>query len=279
MLKRWLSLPRRGGGVDRDGVPAPMTDRPVALSLVVPTYNEALRLPGTLERMRPLLDAAGELYEVIVVDDGSTDGTVEAARRLTADWPELDVVRLPVNAGKGAAVREGMLGARGAHRAFSDADLSTPLEELSGLRAHLRGDCQVAIASRGLPDADIQVRQPKRRELMGRTYNVLLRLLVLPDIRDFQCGLKVFTATAAEACFRPLRTMRFGFDAELLVRARRQGREIAEIPVRWRRVEASRVSARSDAARMLYDLLRLRFARPEADEVVTVPKPTIASEP
>jgi dolichyl-phosphate beta-glucosyltransferase len=256
-----------------------MTDRPVALSLVVPAYNEALRLPGTLERMRPLLDAAGEPYEVIVVDDGSTDATAEAARRFSAGWPELDVVRLAVNAGKGAAVREGMLRARGAHRAFSDADLSTPLEELAGLRERLGGDCQVVIASRGLPDADIQIRQPKRRELMGRSYNLLLRLLVLPDIHDSQCGLKVFTATAALTCFTPLRTMRFGFDAEVLVRARRQGWSIAEVPVQWRHVEASRVSAGSDAARMLYDLVRLRFARHETEQLVPVPQTTIASEP
>jgi dolichyl-phosphate beta-glucosyltransferase len=256
-----------------------MTDRPVALSLVVPAFNEALRLPGTLERMRPLLEAAGEPYEVIVVDDGSTDGTAEAARRHTADWPELEVVRLPVNAGKGAAVREGMLRARGAHRAFSDADLSTPLEELAGLRARLGGDCHVVIASRGLPEADIQVRQPKQRELMGRTYNLLLRLLVLSDIHDSQCGLKVFTATAALTCFTPLRTMRFGFDAEVLVRARRQGWTIAEIPVQWRHVEASRVSAGSDAARMLYDLVRLRFARRDAEELVPVPQTTMVSEP
>jgi dolichyl-phosphate beta-glucosyltransferase len=262
-----------------------MSDRPLGLSLVVPAYNEALRLPGTLARMRPLLDAAGEPYEVIVVDDGSTDGTAEAARRQCAGWPELEVVRLAVNAGKGAAVREGMLRARGAHRAFSDADLSTPLEELAVLRARLGGDCHVAIASRGLPEADIQVRQPKRRELMGRTYNLLLRLLVLPDIRDSQCGLKAFTATAAVTCFGPLRTLRFGFDAEVLVRARRQGWQIAEVPVRWQHVEASRVSPGSDAARMLYDLLRLRFARQQPEAAVTVPEDavtvaqTMASEP
>jgi dolichyl-phosphate beta-glucosyltransferase len=258
-------------------MPAAMTDRPVALSLVVPAYNEALRLPGTLERMRPLLDAAGEPYEVIVVDDGSTDGTAEAARRHTAAWPELDVVRLPVNAGKGAAVREGMLRARGAHRAFSDADLSTPLEELEGLRERLGGDCHVVIASRGLPDADIQVHQPKRRELMGRTYNVLLRLLVLPDIHDSQCGLKVFTATAARTCFTPLRTMRFGFDAEVLVRARQQGWAVAEVPVQWRHVEASRVSAGSDAARMLYDLLRLRLAHDDGEALAPAVEPTAVS--
>jgi dolichyl-phosphate beta-glucosyltransferase len=256
-----------------------MTERPVALSLVVPAYNEVLRLPGTLERMRPQLDAAGEPYELIVVDDGSTDGTADAARRHAAGWPELEVVQLPANAGKGAAVREGMLRARGDHRAFSDADLSTPLEELGALRARLLGDCHVAIASRGLPDADIQVRQPRRREFMGRTYNRLLRLLVLPDVHDSQCGLKVFTATAALTCFTPLRTMRFGFDAEVLVRARRQGWTIAEVPVQWRHVEASRVSAGSDAARMLLDLLRLRFSREEAEVIAPAPRTTMASRP
>jgi dolichyl-phosphate beta-glucosyltransferase len=254
-----------------------MTDGPVALSLVVPAYNEGLRLPGTLKRMRPLLDAAGEPYEVIVVDDGSTDGTAEAALRHVPGWPELEVVSLSVNAGKGAAVREGMLRARGAYRAFSDADLSTPLEELAALRARLGGDCHVAIASRGLPDSDLQVHQPKRRELMGRMYNVLLRLLVLPDIHDSQCGLKVFTATAARTCFTPLRTMRFGFDAEVLVRARRQGWRIAEVPVQWRHVEASRVSAGGDAARMLYDLLRLRFGRHDGETLAPAVETTLVS--
>jgi dolichyl-phosphate beta-glucosyltransferase len=117
----------------------------------------------------------------------------------------------------------------------------------------------VAIASRGLPKSNIEVHQPGPRELAGRTYNVLLRLLVLPGIRDSQCGLKVFTATAAVTCFSPLRTTRFGFDAEVLLRARRHGWSIAEVPVRWRHVEASRVSAGRDAARMLFDLVLLRL--------------------
>jgi dolichyl-phosphate beta-glucosyltransferase len=235
-----------------------------ALSVVVPAYNEVLRLPATLAALRAHLEAAGEDYEVIVVDDGSDDGTADAADRHVAGWPRLAVVRLPANAGKGAAVREGMLRARGEHRAFSDADLSTPLEELGRLRARLGGDCHVAIASRGLPDADIQVHQPAARELMGKVYNRLLRLLVLPGILDSQCGLKVFTAQAAVACFEPLRTERFGFDAEVLVRARRQGWSIAEVPVRWRHVEASRVSPGRDAMWMLIDLIRLRLAREDA---------------
>lgn len=227
------------------------------LSLVVPSYNEAERLPPSLARMREHLDASGEEYEVIVVDDGSSDGTAATAEHAAETWPQLRVLRLERNQGKGAATRAGMLAARGEHRAFSDADLSTPLEELARLRFHLEGDCQVAIASRA-GDAQIEVHQALRRELMGKTYNRLLQLLVLPGIRDSQCGFKVFTAAAAEACFGPLKTLRFGFDAEVLLRARRHGWGIAEVPVRWRHVEASRVHPLRDASRMLLDLVLLR---------------------
>jgi dolichyl-phosphate beta-glucosyltransferase len=211
--------------------------------------------------MRSYLDGAGESYEVIVVDDGSDDDTEGSVRASAADWPQLELLRLPVNEGKGAAVRAGMLRAQGAIRAFSDADLSTPIEELPRLRAALDGACQVAIASRDLPNSNIEVHQPAWREFMGRSYNRALRVLVLPGIRDTQCGFKVFTAEAAETCFAPLRTFRFGFDAEVLLRARRRGWTIAEVPVRWRHVEESRVGGIRDASRMLFDLLRLRFGR------------------
>lgn len=233
----------------------------VSLSLVVPAYNEARRLPLTLERMRRYLDDSGEDYEVIVVDDGSHDGTATMAEGVAEGWPELAVLRLPANMGKGAAVREGMLRARGVHRAFSDADLSTPIEELPRLRAQMNATYQVAIASRDAPGSHIEVHQPAWRELMGRCYNRLLRLLVLPGIQDTQCGFKVFTDAAAIACFTPLETLGFGFDAEVLLRARRQGWSIAEVPVRWRHVEESRVGSVRASTRMLYDLLRLRFPR------------------
>jgi dolichyl-phosphate beta-glucosyltransferase len=231
------------------------------LSVVVPAYDESGRLPGSLQRMRAYLDAAGEEYEVIVVDDGSSDATYALSTALAAEWPELQVRRFERNRGKGAAVREGMLNARGEHRLFSDADLSTPLDELPKLRAALQGDTHIAIASRGLAESQIVVRQQKRRELMGRTYNRLLQLLVLPGIHDSQCGFKVFTAQAAVACFEPLRTERFGFDAEVLLRARSFGWRIAEVPVRWQHVEASRVNSVRDASRMLYDLVLLRLRR------------------
>jgi dolichyl-phosphate beta-glucosyltransferase len=231
------------------------------LSIVVPAYNESSRLPGSLRRIRAHFDAAREEYEVIVVDDGSGDETYATAAEQAAGWPQLTVLRFERNRGKGAAVREGMLRARGEHRLFTDADLSTPLDELPRLRALLRGDTQVAIGSRGLAESQIEVHQARRRELMGRTYNKLLRLLVLRGIHDSQCGFKVFTAEAAVACFEPLRTMRFGFDAEVLLRAQALGWRIAEVPVRWRHVEASRVNSVRDSSRMLWDLLRLRLRR------------------
>ena len=233
----------------------------VDLSMVIPAYNEALRLPPTLARLRDYLDAGPDSYEVLVVDDGSDDDTVGVARGVASEWPQLEVLTLPHNQGKGAAVREGMLHARGALRAFSDADLSTPIEELPRLRSRLGGACHVAIASRDAPGSDIQVHQPRWREFMGRTYNRILRLLVLPGIRDTQCGFKLFTSEAAEACFAPLDTFRFGFDAEVLVRAHRRGWEIAEVPVQWRHVEESRVGGIGDALRMLYDLVLLRFRK------------------
>ena len=233
----------------------------VDLSMVIPAYNEARRLPPTLARLRDYLDAGPDSYEVLVVDDGSDDDTVAVARGVASEWPQLEVLTLPHNQGKGAAVRKGMLHARGALRAFSDADLSTPIEELPRLRSHLGGACHVAIASRDAPGSDIQVHQPRWREFMGRTYNRILRLLVLPGIRDTQCGFKLFTSEAAEACFAPLDTFRFGFDAEVLVRAHRRGWEIAEVPVQWRHVEESRVGGIGDALRMLYDLVLLRFRK------------------
>jgi len=231
------------------------------LSLIIPAFDEEGRLPGTLTRVREYLESAGEEYEVIVVDDGSGDDTAAVAEARAASWPQLSVLRLGANAGKGAAVRRGMLAATGSHRAFSDADLSTPMEELPRLRARLGGRCHVAIGSRAVAEARIEVHQPGHREFMGRAYNRVLRLVALPGISDTQCGFKVFTDVAATTCFGQLDARRFGFDAEVLLCARRQGWEIAEVPVRWSHVEASRVRSIRDSSHMLLDLARLRLKR------------------
>ena len=229
------------------------------LSVVVPAYNESARLPATLVRLRDYLDAAGEPYQVIVVDDGSSDGTADTAEATASAWPQMCVLRLPRNMGKGAAVRAGMLAATGEHRLFTDADLSAPIEELPKLRARLSPSCQVVIGSRAVAGSVIEEHQPGRRETMGRVYNRLLQFVALRGLHDTQCGFKLFTAAAAEACFRPLRTMRFGFDAEVLLRARKLNLGIAEVPVRWGHREDSRVSAMRDSLRTLYELMVLRF--------------------
>jgi dolichyl-phosphate beta-glucosyltransferase len=233
------------------------------LSVVVPAYNEASRLPATLVRLRDYLDASAEPYQVIVIDDGSADSTADVAEASAKTWPQLCLIRLPQNRGKGAAVRAGMLAASGDLRLFTDADLSAPIEELPKLRERIGPTCQVAIGSRAVAGALIDEHQPGPREMMGRTYNKLLQLVALRGLRDTQCGFKLFTADAAVACFGPLRTLRFGFDAEVLLRARRLGLGIAEVPVRWGHREDSRVSALRDSLRTLYELVVLRVkARP-----------------
>jgi dolichyl-phosphate beta-glucosyltransferase len=223
------------------------------LSVVVPAYNEATRLPRTIERVERFLD--GRSYEIVVVDDGSTDGTVEAAR--AAARRELVVLRNEGNRGKGYAVRRGMLAARAPRRLMSDADLSTPIEELGRLEPCLDAGHDVAIGSRALAGSRIEVRQPWYRENMGRVFNVCVRALAVPGVRDTQCGFKLFSARAADAVFASARLDGFSFDVEALFIARQLGYRIAEVPVVWRNDAATRVGLLG-GFRAFPDLLRIR---------------------
>jgi len=227
---------------------------PPALSVVIPAYNEEARLGPTLARVTAWLDARGGTWEVIVADDGSKDRTREVA---TAD-PRVRLVALPQNRGKGAAVRAGMVAATGDRVLFSDADLSTPIEELDKLAAELDRGADIAIGSRALASSDIKVRQHPMREMMGRTFNRIVRLLVLGGIKDTQCGFKLFTRAAAHDLFGKATVDGFAFDVEILWLARATYR-IAEVPVVWRHVEQSKVSPGVDAARMFADIVRLRL--------------------
>lgn len=225
------------------------------LSVVIPAYNEAGRLPRTLARVTDYLRVWGRPHEILVVDDGSTDGTAERARE--AGGSAVTVVRNEANRGKGYSVRRGMLLARGERRLMTDADLSTPIEELDRLAARLDEGYDVVIGSRALPGANVEVHQPWYREGMGRLFNIMVRLLVLPGIRDTQCGFKLFTAEAARDAFSAARLDGFSFDVEVLFISRRRGRRVAEIPVTWRNDAATRVSSLRGFLAFL-DLLRIR---------------------
>lgn len=229
---------------------------PPALSIVIPAFNEEHRLGPTLERICAYADEHLDSYEVIVVDDGSSDRTAEVAR--STGTGAVSVLELGANQGKGAAVRAGMLAATGERVLFSDADLATPIEEVAKLSARLDAGYDIAIASRGLAGADIRVRQHPIREAMGRTFNVLVRLVVLGGIKDTQCGFKLFTRAAAHDLFDRATIDGFAFDVEVLWLAQKRYR-VAEVPVVWRHIEESKVSPGTDAARMFVDLFRLRL--------------------
>jgi dolichyl-phosphate beta-glucosyltransferase len=223
------------------------------LSVVIPAYNEERRLPPTLERLRQYLDAGSLAHEIVVVDDGSRDATADVARAHGATV----VVRNDRNRGKGHAARRGMLLARGRRRLMSDADLSTPIDDLELLMARLDEGYDVAIASRALPGSNVEVRQSAYREAMGRLFNLCVRVLAVPGVHDTQCGFKLFTAEAAEGSFEPLELEGFSFDVEALFVARRRGYRIAEVPVTWRNDEATRVGP-MNGLRAFLDLGRIR---------------------
>ena len=227
------------------------------LSIVIPAYNEARRLPGTLPRVVEYAGRLDEPVEIIVVDDGSADATADVATAVARECDVVTVLRSDHNRGKGAAVRRGMLAARLDHVLFSDVDLSTPIEEAAKLRAVLASGADVAIGSRRVTGSDVQVHQPWLREVAGRTFSGLVSLVLLPGIRDSQCGFKAFRRSAARELFRRQRLNGFGFDAEVLWLARRLGYRVAEIPIVWRDDQRSHVRLIRDSGGMLLDLGRV----------------------
>ncbi len=228
------------------------------LSVVVPAYNEERRLPATLERVAAFLADRRDLLpaELVVVDDGSTDGTCGVVDdfRPPADV-EVRLVRFGHNRGKGAAVRAGLAACRGEWVLVSDADMSAPIEEIDALLASGAG---VAVGSRGVRRELIMRHQPLARDTMGRIFNLSLRLLGLTRLKDTQCGFKLLEGELARRLAGELRLDGFAYDVELLARAERSGARVAEVPVRWYHVEASRVRPLRHGFQMLRDALRVR---------------------
>ncbi len=243
-----------------------MADRPEDLSVVVPVYHEARTLARRMgEVMRYLSHRHPGAWELVLVDDGSRDHTLDVARALTKGRDgRVRVLYHRPNRGKGYSVRRGMLAATGRRVLFTDADLSTPIEELDELeRAMSETGAPVVIGSRAVRGARLEVRQPWPRELMGRLGNRAIGLLAreLRGIHDTQCGFKLFTREAARALFSRARIDRWGFDFEILALARRMGMKVVEVPVVWRHDPSSKVRP-LDYLRTLVELVRVAGGMP-----------------
>jgi glycosyltransferase involved in cell wall biosynthesis len=226
--------------------------RPIALSIVIPAYNEAHRLPASLELARAFLNAGGLNAEVLVVDDGSADGTAAVVEEAQRDWPALKLLR-QTHAGKGAAVRLGVAQALGEQIALADADFSMPITEFRRFMPDALGDYDIAIASREAPGAR-RYGEPEYRHIMGRVFNRLVQWLLLPGIEDTQCGFKFLRRAVAQDIIQQLTIDGWGFDVELLYIARRRGYRIREIGAPWRYGSDSRVSPLRDTLTMIRDI-------------------------
>lgn len=233
-------------------------------SVVIPAFNEARRLPRYLDEVITYFERRGEAYEILVVDDGSHDGTSAAVRAVAADHSAVRLLRSDRNRGKGASVRRGMLAAAGAYRLFADADGATPIVELERLEAALAAGADVAIGSRALGDPSVSVRGRRHRLLAGRLFNRLVGRLGLSGIADSQCGFKAFTAVAAESLFGRLRSEGFGFDVEVLMQAAAAGYRVVEIPVNWTDQAGSKVRILWNGPGMVWQIVRARWRLREA---------------
>jgi dolichyl-phosphate beta-glucosyltransferase len=231
----------------------------VRLSVIIPAYNEELRLPNTLDQSIDFVKAQTYRSEIIVVDDGSTDGTAEVVKNHAS--PSLDIKLLHHadrgNHGKGASVRKGMMEARGEFRLFMDADNSTTLSQVDRFWPYFQRGCDVVIGSRALRDSVIGVRQPRYKEIAGRLGNWFIRTLAVPGIQDTQAGFKMFTEKAANIIFPRQTIDRWGYDIELLAIARAHQCRIVEIPITWINAEGSKVTLGS-YVQVVGDVLRVR---------------------
>lgn len=229
----------------------------VYLSIIIPAYNEEKRVYATLTRAINYLSNKNYAYEIIVVDDGSTDGTPDIIKTIIND--KVVIIRNPVNQGKGSSVRRGVLASCGEIILFSDADLSADIAEMDKLLPWLNKGYDVVIGSRAAADSTIGLRQPWHRVLMGKTFNLLVRAFILKGFRDTQCGFKCFKRDAAMKIFNLQRLSGFAFDVETLFIADRLGFKIKEAGVVWKNSPESKVHLVKGSLSMLLDLFKIRF--------------------
>ncbi len=233
-------------------------DSPI-YSIVLPAYNEAVRIGASLEKILAYAGQRGWNAEILVVNDGSTDSTADLVRSVARNHPSVRLLENPGNRGKGYSVRNGMLHARGDVLLFSDADLSSPIAEADKLFAAIAAGADVAIGSRWLK-AELQTRrQPLLRQFLGRVFNLALRLILRLNFRDTQCGFKAFTRQAAGAIFPLQQVERWGFDPEILYLARKFGFRVEEVAVQWGHRDGTRINPLKDGVRMFVEVVRVRW--------------------
>jgi dolichyl-phosphate beta-glucosyltransferase len=232
------------------------------LSVVIPAYNEEDRVLPTIRRIDEYCRDRFEGLEIIVVDDGSRDGTRDVVIREREKTGSLRYEGYETNHGKGYAIRHGVAASSGDIILVSDADLSTPIEEVEKLLVSYDEGYDIVIGSRALEESDIAVRQPWWREIMGKTFNKFVRFLFAVDFKDTQCGFKLFKGDSGREIFRRATIDRFAYDVEILYLARKAGLKIKEAPIRWVNSPASKVNPVTDSLRMLMDLIKLRLRNP-----------------
>lgn len=233
-----------------------MTDQPIKLSVLIPAYNEEMRVGDTLKLFKDYLDQQDYAYEVVVVDDGSKDLTAETVRK-THPWAQ--VAEYSVNRGKGYATRYGAQVCKGEFILISDADGSTPIDDIEKMWPKFDAGCDIVIGSRAMVDSDVQIRQPLYRQSMGRIYNMVLRLLVLTPFKDTQCGFKAFRQSIVNPVIGRMTCDGFGADCEMLYIAAKLGYTVDEVPVRWLNSPDTRVHPIFDSLDMLREVLLIRF--------------------
>jgi len=230
-----------------------------SLSIVVPAYNEGKRLADTCRKISNYFTEHGASFEVIIVDDGSTDNTSQVAKELSTKYDGVKFLVNKENRGKGYSVRRGILETKGDYVLFTDADLSTPIEEAAKLLKYLQEGCDVAIGSRALPGSDVRIHQPFYREYSGRIFNLLMKAVTSLKINDTQCGFKCFGKKAAKDIFSRQALDGFSFDVEDLYIAKKLGYKVKEVPVVWLNSESTTVSFIKHSIQMFIDLLRIRM--------------------
>jgi dolichyl-phosphate beta-glucosyltransferase len=245
-VKSWL---------DKQGDSSPLCE----LSVVIPAYNESRRLPAALIDIIDYLECKSATWEIIVVDDGSRDDTALLVKKFERIRNQIRLIQLPRNYGKGHAVKTGVLNARGALVLFCDADGATPIAEVERLKLAISNGADLAFGSRALKSESTAVKTSWYRKYPGRIFNFLVNLVVLPGVKDTQCGFKLFTKSAVQVIFPKQTADRWSFDVEILLIAKKLGLKALEVPVNWTNIPGSKVNLLTDSIKMARDMFVFRW--------------------